>query len=302
MKLALNSKKVFLTVGMKLSSEEKIDIILSPEFYWVRIFNIPVKYVSQARKIVPNFYEDIIGDVIDEISYMIIKIEEHKFLCFAYDNKKIYQAISDTGINIMNINRVYFAQTECIDFKDFFIDDKTFFYTEDNILVKAPKNSINSENNISENLDKIKLSPYNVDIRFYNKIISTKQIYFILVIFLIISTINFVKSFEYSKELKNIENEKEKLRAENNLPSSSIQIDTIINEKSALISKELKKRELLEYLLSNSNFKSFKMKKNEINLLFTNEDKKIIDALISMKYKIIDTNVINGNQNIRIEL
>jgi predicted transcriptional regulator len=35
------SRKIFLSSNTKIYENSKVDIILSPEFYWVRIFDIP---------------------------------------------------------------------------------------------------------------------------------------------------------------------------------------------------------------------------------------------------------------------
>ncbi len=81
-------QKIFLTSNTEVVDfQKKIDIIISPEFYWVRKFEIPVKNETQARHVLPTLFEDIVND--DAILiYQVIKLEENKFLCFAYNNKK----------------------------------------------------------------------------------------------------------------------------------------------------------------------------------------------------------------------
>ena len=87
MNIALNRtknkkvKKVFLSLDTKIYETSKVDIILSPEFYWVRVFKLPVKSITQAKTVIPSLFEDLIVDN-DKLSYYIIKIEENKYLCF----------------------------------------------------------------------------------------------------------------------------------------------------------------------------------------------------------------------------
>lgn len=110
-------------------------------------------------------------------------------MCFAYINKKIYEAIKNSGINLSLVNSVYFAQNECKDFRQFIVEDKSL-YTDDDILVKVP-NGILSENiDLNENLHHINLSNNKVDIKLYNNILSSKQIYLIVAISLLFSIIN----------------------------------------------------------------------------------------------------------------
>ena len=78
----MNTKinKVFLTFNTKINETSKVDIILSPEFYWVRIFDIPVKTIKQAKDIIPGLWDDILTNS-DQLSYKII---QYPYLLFSY--------------------------------------------------------------------------------------------------------------------------------------------------------------------------------------------------------------------------
>ena len=54
------STKIFLSSNTKIYETSKVDIILSPEFYWVRIFEIPVKNTIQAKAVLPTLFEDLL--------------------------------------------------------------------------------------------------------------------------------------------------------------------------------------------------------------------------------------------------
>ena len=186
------NKKVFLCSNTKLQINHKVDIILSPEFYWVRVFDIPVKSLTQARHVLPTLFEDIL-ETTNELSYQVLKLKENKYLCFAYVNKKIYEAIKNSGINLSLVNSIYFAQNECKDFKQFTIEDKSFLYTNDNILVKVPNSFISEKLELNQHIENINLSSNKVDIKLYNNILTPKQIYTIIAICLFLSLINFYK-------------------------------------------------------------------------------------------------------------
>ena len=303
MKLASNNnKKIFFTLDTKIDIQEKVDIILSPEFYWVRIFDIPVKYVSQAKGVVPNLFEEVLEEDIDKISYHIIKQEEHKFLCFAYDNKKIFKAIKNSGIELTNINRVYFAQTECYDLGTFKVNEKSFFYTNENILVKAPEYMSSILEDGSDKIQKINLSSNFIDIKFYNKVMSLKKVILIASILALLSAMNFYKAYDNSVLTTTIKNKIQEIKVQNKLPTSSIQANSIINEKQSLVEKEIEKRELFYLLLSKPSLKSFQMKKDEATFEFLGDNKDIIEILSSNKKEISSSDIENGNLNIRIKL
>ena len=302
--LVLNkSNKIFLCSNTKIEVSNKVDIILSPEFYWVRIFDIPVKNITQAKHVFPTLFEDILDNVSD-LSYQAIKIEENKYLCFAYINKKIYEAIKNSGINLSYVNSVYFAQNECKSFKQFTVEDKSFLYTQDDVLVKVP-NGILSENiDLNENLHHINLSNNKVDIKLYNNFLSSKQIYSIVAISLFISIINFAKVYDYKNSVLILDEKIELEKEKSNLPSSIIQVDSIISKYKNISDQEIKKREVLSYLLENSNFKldNISLEKDILTIVYQNSDKTKVEEYINKKYKIISSQVENLDLYIRIKI
>ncbi len=294
---------IFLCSNTKIEVSHKVDIILSPEFYWVRIFNIPVKNITQARHVFPTLFEDILDNVSD-LSYQAIKLDENKYLCFAYINKKIYEAIKNSGINLSLVNSVYFAQNECKEFRQFMVEDKSFLYTDDDILVKVPNGILNENINLNENLHHINLSNNKVDIKLYNNFLSSKQIYLILAVSLLFSIINFTKIYDYKNSISLLDEKIELEKQKSNLPSSMIQVDSIISKYKNIADQEIKKREIISYLLENSSFKldNISLEKDILTLVYQNSDKTKVEEYINKKYKIISSKVENLDLYIRIKI
>ncbi|QKF78428.1 hypothetical protein [Arcobacter defluvii] len=297
------SKKIFLCSDTKINETSKVDIILSPEFYWVRIFDIPVKNISQARAVVPTLFEDLLQDVTD-LSYQVIKLETNKYLCFAYINQKIYEAIKQSGINLSLVNSIYFAQNECKNFKQFYVDDKSFLYTQDEILVKIPKELLSEKVDLKNYIENINLSANRVDIKLYSNFLTSKQINMILAFCLIFIVINFSKYFIYSNEISNLDKKMQDIKISNNLPNSMIQIDSIISSNKKIAQKEINKREAIYYILSNNDFeiKNIELQNDILNIDFLNVNGKKLEEYISKKYKIISTNSSNLISNIKVQL
>ncbi len=297
------NKKVFLYPNRKLNVHTRVDIILSPEFYWVRVFDIPVKNSTQARHVVPTLFEDII-DNSSELSFQVIKLEDGKYLCYAYSNNKIFEAIKNANIPTSLVNAVYFAQNECIDFKSFKVDDVGFVYTQDGVLVKLPKGMNNDGINLDEKIENINLSVNKVDIKFYNNVLSTKYIYYIAAILFVVSLLNIVKVFSYSNAIGNIEDKIVRLKAKSSLPSSSVQTNAILKKYKTKVNLEIKKREVLEYILESKKFNlsSLELDKNILFLSFENEDKDKLESYIKKKYDILSINTKNMFLNVRIKL
>ena len=297
------SKKIFLSTNSRVFENSKVDIILSPEFYWVRIFEIPVKNIFQAKQIIPTLFEDLI-DENEDLSYQVIKLEENKYLCFAYINQKIFEAIKESGLNLSLVNRVYFAQNECKEFSQFFIDGKSFLYTNDGILVKVPNEVITKSLDLKEVINSINLSSNRVDIKLYNNFLTPKQINVVLLFCLVLLVLNFSKYFSYSNEISKIDEKIENLKKINNLPTSMIQIDSIISSNKKISQKEIEKREAIFYVLSNKDFevKNIEFQNDVLSIDFLNVDKEKIIQHVSNKYKIISNNTQDLILNIKVQL
>ena len=270
-------KKIFLCSNIKIYENSKVDIILSPEFYWVRLFDIPVKNIAQAKAVLPSLFEDILLKV-DELSYQVIKLEEGKYLCFAYINKKIFESIKNSGISLSLVNAVYFAQNECKDFKQFSVGNKSFLYTNDNILVKVPNNILSEKIELNDFIENINLSSNKIDIKLYNNLLSSKQIKIVLIVCSIISLVNFSKYFVYKSEISKQEKKIEEIRTSN-------------------------KREALSYILSNNiDIKTIFLENDILEITVLNIDKKRIEEYISKRYKIVSSSISGLNLNIKVQL
>ena len=304
MKLTSNKiKKVFLSKDTKLNNNFKFDILLSPEFYWVRLFDIPVKTASLAKEVLPTLFEDIVNSV-NELNYQVIKVDENKYLCFAFENKILLESIKNSGVSFSNVNAIYFAQNECSNLKDFKSANKSFFYTKENILVKVPNTLISTNNKIEEYIENIELSPYKVDIKLYNNVLSKKHLISIFLICISFSLINFYKYFEFKNNNTSLEENILNIKKTNKLPSSSIQTDNIIKKYRKNINNEIKKRDFLHYILKKNKFKmnEFELKKNIATIRFENTNKKSVEEYISKKYTILSSKVRAFNLEIRIKI
>ncbi len=298
------AQKIFLTTNSKISNfSSNIDIIISPEFYWVRKFEIPVKTETQARHVLPTLFEDVIDNILI-LSYQVIKLGDNIFLCFAYNNKKIFEAIKASNIPISNISSIYFAQNECKGFPTFKVDNVKFMYTDEDILVKVPSKLLGKVIELNKVLNKIKVSSHKVQMKLYNDVINSKYYYALFVIFCVLILLNSVQYFNYSNEIKKIEKSIEKSRKIATLPSSMLQANAILSKYDKSIKKELKKRDAIEYILTNSKFdlKSLSIKNEIINLEYLSVNKNEVDKFIGKKYKILSSKMSSFVLKIRIQL
>ena len=140
-----NKQKLFLLKKQKITfkADAKIELILSPEFYWIRYFEAPAIAESEARKLSKSFFEDVIPSDI-EYTYQTIKLKDKGYLYFAYDKEKIISHLKFSGIDVGLINNVYFAHNEFLEYESSIYDGVGFKYIN-NILVKVPSSIIDEQ-------------------------------------------------------------------------------------------------------------------------------------------------------------
>jgi hypothetical protein len=281
-------KKIFLTTKTKINNtiDSKIDVIVSPEFYWVRIFDIPVKTEAQARHVLPTLFEDIVNEKV-ALTYQVKKLKENQFLCFAFNNKKIYDALKSSGLNLSNIVNLYFAQNECEEFNSFKIDDCSFLYTTDKILVKVPDNIAQDSIDLSRVLNNIKLTSMKMQIKLYNDVLTGKWHYPLYIIFSILIIVNFIRYFDYSSEIKSLENEVEKIKKVKQLPTSMIQMNSILSKYEKNVRFEKRNRDAISFILSNDklNLKSLSLDKDELILEYLSVNKNEVENFLKKEFK-----------------
>lgn len=285
------TQRIFLTRDTKFTDINKnIDIILSPEFYWVRKFKIPVKSETQARHVLPTLFEDIISDT-SVLTYQVIKQEENIFLCFAYNNKKIYEAIKKSNIPISHISSIYFAQNECNSFTSFNVDNLKFMYTSENILVKVPNNLLDDVMDLNKVLKNINLSSNKVQIKLYNNVINSKYYSIFSIFFGVLILLNIIKYFDYSNEISKIDESIIKIKKVNNLPNSMLQTNSILKKYEKQVLLENKKREAISYIISNIKFdlKSLDITNSTVTLEYLSVNKNKVEKFINKRYKVLSS-------------
>ncbi len=269
MKLTLNKniKNIFLSKNIQITEQkEQYNIILSPEFYWVRVFEAPVKSKKEFLKLVPTLFEDILPS--DNFEYHAIKLEENKFLSFAYKSEDIVSALKEKGLFLSKLKNVYLAQSELIEQVPFKVEEFAYI-SKDNILIQIPANFIQEE--LEElKLTNIKLSNENIKLNLHQNIINKKNIITISSIFFIIALINFVNIFQTKSEMDNIDLEKTTIQQKYKLPRTTIQLNSI---KKRLIKTDKKQSELRKTL--NDIFSIYK-RYPKSQIIHVNNSKKVV--------------------------
>ena len=152
------AKTVFIdTDSPIIVSEEQLDIVLSPAYYWVKRVTLPVKYLREVKKLLPSLFEDILPE--GKYSYTAYR-DGDAYMIFAYNDKAILDALSDKGIKSAQIRRIYFAQSEFSDLERPVSLGDDILVQQEGVIVKLP--SLFAEGAVPMHLEGHKCSSHNV--------------------------------------------------------------------------------------------------------------------------------------------
>lgn len=136
----------------KVDVVDKINIVLTPSFYWVKKAFLEVKFSAAALKYAPSIFEGMLPE--GNYAYYAVK-KKDGFLFFAYDPDQIIQSLKDKGINASQIGGVYFAQNEMDAIKSPVVCNQDDVIILHNDIVLQVKKYLVDESSIVQNIDTI---------------------------------------------------------------------------------------------------------------------------------------------------
>ena len=93
----------------KIKVVDKINIILTPSYYWMKRAFLEVKLSSSALKYAPSIFEGMLPE--GDYAYYVVKSKD-EFIFFAYNPDEIISSLKQKGIIASQIAGIYFAQNE----------------------------------------------------------------------------------------------------------------------------------------------------------------------------------------------
>lgn len=228
----------------KVEPTQKINLILSPEYYWVKKLSLPVKYTREAKRLLPSIFEDSLPPA--NYSYMVYR-EGDQFIAFAYEDRKILEAIESKGIAFSNIAHIYFAQSELSTLEvPHAITEQQTLLVKDSIVLLLPSSLVPAQKSLD--LDGLTLSKHRVTLTQFGHIVDTKSLYRIASMLLFII---FLLGGEYLITLHKkgqIESAKEALFEQHSLKPTMMQNEALLKKYSTIFQKQSDLRQALDLL------------------------------------------------------
>lgn len=298
------------TIFKPIHKKEKVNLILSPSFYWVKVFTIPVETTNKALFLLPNLFEDYFD--IAGYSFYVIKIAENQYLSFAYDEDKIIQKLKSLGLPQSKILNIYFAQNEFKNIptleeqKALRCSDEVFIY-EKELLVKIPNNLAVGITIDEINITTIALSEHCIQLFSYHKLTSNKSVQLASSILLGFSILLFVQTFLFQQMANEYPKKSERIKQEYNLPPTTIQANAIVEEYGKTQRQYKEIREAISYLIAvntvdKATIKELFLEKNILRVSYQNGDMEKLETYIKKEFRKSSLRDENGKIIVRIEL
>jgi hypothetical protein len=242
-------RKLFLDKNSFFSTQEKVDVIVSPALYWSRVYEIPVGSESDAKRYLPGLFEDLLPE--GDYNYVCTKLKEHHFLSYAYDKKMIEQQLFESNLKPAQINGLYFAGNELKKFLPLKVDERNVLLENSDVVLKAPRFCTTECKELAEVLPKVSLSSKKMRLDNYYDILESERLFKAavtsLALLFVILLVGIVNQYD---TLRTIDEAKSAMITQYNLPPSQIQMHSIIKQHQARGESTKKIRENLAKIVN----------------------------------------------------
>ena len=255
LKLSISShKKAFKTLFINRQEEislgdEKVNIVLSPAFYWFKSEMLPVKSIAQAKKLAPSIFDGTIPD--SQYSYHVMKHDDN-FWLFAYDDAFIVAKLTQLGIKASQINQIYFAQSECYGLIEALgIDDNFALVSNENILSMVPLEYLDNVTSSKEYFLKHSFTKEHISLNFFqNSFIDEKYIYRLIAVSVVFIIIYFANYMILRQDLRQVLGEQYAISQKYKLPATSFELNGLKRSLKTKEKQQLAYRQNVKKLLS----------------------------------------------------
>lgn len=297
-KYSKKRETLFLEPSIKPSSELKsteqdINIILSPSFYWVKKIFLPLKRERDVKKLLPSIFEEILPK--GNYSYAVYKKEDY-FLAFAYEDRKILEFLAKGGVSTANIADICFAQTffNEADLPLRISKEKTLVMQEGIVLMVPSSWHKNAKEFYA---DDRAFPKQTIVLEKFNHIVDKKNIYQIGSLLIFIAFLLGVELFMLQQSRDEILTAKEEVFSKHNLKPTMMQNESMAKKYNTLHEQQMKFSSTIATIInlrlgSNEKIYSINYQGRSVHVLFNGVDesdfKHIAEALKmkNIEYKV----------------
>ncbi|HHD79219.1 MAG TPA: hypothetical protein ENK98_06260 [Epsilonproteobacteria bacterium] len=241
-------KKLLLvhTSMERVSLDESVNVLLTPQFYTLKKEALPVKYAYQAKKIAPSLFDGLLEEG-GNYNYLVMK-EEETWVFIAYDLGSITAFLESKGITADKVSKVFFAQQAVDSFTaPLALNEKEALVVLDNTVVLVPRMALGSEEEPSLKVDSSFTPKGGISLQGSStSFITQKQALLLAALFMLFAGIFFFEGSRYGGENESAKDELQSLYASYPALESSYAREGIVNKYRTIDVKERKKRDAIK--------------------------------------------------------
>jgi len=260
----------FITKNFDKKITKKSNLILSPEFYWVKRVSLNVNFVYEVKKMAPSLFDGMLPN--GEFKFLVFKVEKNSFIVIAYDIDSIKKTLITLGIDIDLVEKVYLAQSEFVGSNlALRVSDTCGIVMLDGVVVYTCLDFIDTNISVDDAIKEKKLTNNYIYSYGQQKInIEPKHLTLLLWILFFLNLIFVLDIVKLNSNNNQLLLQKENFIQENSLPQTSFQLKSIQDELKLVDKTQIDLREDIHYL------SKFKLEKKEYfkSIIFSNNTLK----------------------------
>ena len=272
-------------VGDTLLLEQKMDVVLTPSFYWFVEKKLSLKFNFQVREYLPSIFEEFTNSA--NLSYLAVSKGDDLFWLFAYDDKTILKSLVDMGVDPSKVKKIYFAQNVFSKEKYITLNDGYMLANIESTISRVPKSCMNSKITSKEISQKVLSLQNGVTLKKYTSFIDDKLVKKFMIPLMLIVIIMGVEAISVWNKNKNLSQQSDKVFTSYNLPPTSFQNKAILSNIKIKSLKQQKVRTFMKAIfrapLKNTEYIQM-LDINEKNANISIKLKKIKNAETLKKY------------------
>jgi len=223
------------------------NIMLTPQFYTIVREALPVKYAYEAKRIAPSLFEGLLEE--DVLYHYFVEKEEDTWLFIAYSDALIAGFLSEKGMTIESISKVYFAEQSLEKFTlPMALGSKEVLMNLNDRMTILPKIVLDANIKMMH-IDNSFIPKKGIRLALEEEsLVSSSDSYTVAAICILFASIYVVEASRYGGT--NLEQEKEIQVLLENAPAleSSYTRDSILSKYRSVDTKERMKREIIKSL------------------------------------------------------
>lgn len=241
-------KKLLLvhTSMENVTLDERVNVLLTPQFYTLKKEALPVKYAYQAKKIAPSLFEGLLEEG-GHYSYLVIK-EEETWVFIAYDLERITTFLESKGITADKVSKVFFAQQAVDSFSaPLALNEKEALVVLENTVVLVPRIALGGEEKTSLVFDSSFTPKRGIALQGGSSaLLSQKQAFSLAAVFMLFAGMFFFEGSRYGGENESANDELQSLYTSYPALQSSYARQGIVDKYRSINIKERKKRDAIK--------------------------------------------------------